>query len=96
MEFDVHHNGNLLQADQNESISSRVQAQKYEIISEFYLSFSSLPEMIIAMEVFSFRIVASSFSATLTSQRTPAFEVERALPWRGSDEQTWKAPQCTG
>ena len=35
-------------------------------------------------------------SSPLTSQRTPAFEVERALPWRGSDEQTWKAPRCTG
>lgn len=40
-------------------------------------------------------LIPNSFSS-LTSQRTPAFEVERALPWRGSDEQTWKAPQCTG
>lgn len=28
-----------------------------------------------------------------TSQRTPVFEVKGALPLRGSDEQTWKAPQ---
>ena len=41
------------------------------------------------------RIYIHKSPFAFTSQRTPVFEVKGALPLKGSDEQTWKAPQYT-